>query len=119
MQLRKTLDLYAAVRPVRNLAGVPTRFRGVDLVIIRENTEGLYSGIEEPGHRRRGDHHEGGDRDRVHAHRPLGVPLRAQRGRKKVTVFHKANIMKITDGMFIRCARAVHDAEFPRSTTRR
>ena len=46
VQLRKRLTLYAAVRPVRNLAGVQTRFDGVDLIIIRENTEGLYSGIE-------------------------------------------------------------------------
>ncbi|MCX5735825.1 MAG: isocitrate/isopropylmalate family dehydrogenase [candidate division NC10 bacterium] len=46
VQLRKRLNLYAAVRPVRNLAGVPTRFTGVDLVVVRENTEGLYSGIE-------------------------------------------------------------------------
>lgn len=46
VRLRKELDLYAAVRPVRNLDGVPTRYTGVDLVIIRENTEGLYSGIE-------------------------------------------------------------------------
>ncbi|HME95943.1 MAG TPA: isocitrate/isopropylmalate family dehydrogenase, partial [Methylomirabilota bacterium] len=46
VRLRKELDLYAAVRPVRNLDGVPTRYQGVDLVIVRENTEGLYSGIE-------------------------------------------------------------------------
>ena len=46
VQLRKTLNLYAAVRPVRSLEGVPTRYSDVDLVIIRENTEGLYSGIE-------------------------------------------------------------------------
>ncbi len=46
VQLRKRLNLYAAVRPVRNLAGVPTRFDDVDLIIVRENTEGLYSGIE-------------------------------------------------------------------------
>ena len=46
VQLRKQLNLYAAVRPVRSLEGVPTRFENVDLVIIRENTEGLYSGVE-------------------------------------------------------------------------
>src|SRR5215475_1287787 len=46
VQLRQALDLYAAVRPVRNLAGVTTRFQDVDMVIVRENTEGLYSGIE-------------------------------------------------------------------------
>ena len=49
--LRKALDLYAAVRPVRNLTGVKTRYEDVDMVIVRENTEGLYSGIENSGAR--------------------------------------------------------------------
>ena len=110
VQLRKRLNLYAAVRPVRNLAGVPTRFDSVDLVIVRENTEGLYSGIENEVTRRRGDEHEGGHRDRLHAHRALGLPLTpSRRRRRKVTVFHKANIMKLTDGLFIRCASEVHE----------
>ncbi len=112
MRLRKELDLYAAVRPVRNLDGVPTRFSGVDLVIVRENTEGLYSGIEAtlaPGVV---------TTTKVATEKACtriarwGFRYARQRGRKKVTVFHKANIMKLTDGMFIRCARAVHDAEF-------
>jgi isocitrate dehydrogenase (NAD+) len=112
VRLRKELDLYAAVRPVRNLDGVPTRYQGVDLVIIRENTEGLYSGIEAtlaPGVV---------TTTKVATEKACtriarwGFRYARQRGRKKVTVFHKANIMKLTDGMFIRCARAVHDAEF-------
>jgi isocitrate dehydrogenase (NAD+) len=112
VRLRKELDLYAAVRPVRNLDGVPTRFSGVDLVIVRENTEGLYSGIEAtlaPGVV---------TTTKVATEKACtriarwGFRYARQRGRKKVTVFHKANIMKLTDGMFIRCARAVHDAEF-------
>ena len=70
------LNLYAAVRPVRSLPGVPTRFEDVDLVIIRENTEGLYSGVENEVTPGRGDEHEGGHRDRLPADRPLGVPLR-------------------------------------------
>ena len=112
VQLRQALDLYAAVRPVRNLDGVPTRFEGVDLVVFRENTEGLYSGVEneitqgvvtslkvctEKASRR--------------IARAAFEYARA-RGRKKVTCFHKANIMKLTDGQFIRCAKAVHEAEF-------
>ena len=112
VRLRKELDLYAAVRPVRNLDGVPTRYRDVDLVIIRENTEGLYSGIEAtlaPGVV---------TTTKVATEKACSRIARwafryaRQRGRKKVTVFHKANIMKLTDGMFIRCARAVHEAEF-------
>ena len=112
VRLRKELDLYAAVRPVRNLDGVPTRYQGVDLVIVRENTEGLYSGIEAtlaPGVV---------TTTKVATEKACTRIARwafryaRQRARKKVTVFHKANIMKLTDGMFIRCARAVHDAEF-------
>jgi isocitrate dehydrogenase (NAD+) len=112
VRLRKELDLYAAVRPVRSLDGVPTRFSGVDLVIVRENTEGLYSGIEAelaPGVV---------TTTKVATEKACTRIARwafhyvRQRGRRKVTVFHKANIMKLTDGMFIRCARAVHDREF-------
>jgi isocitrate dehydrogenase (NAD+) len=112
VRLRKELDLYAAVRPVRNLDGVPTRYQGVDLVIVRENTEGLYSGIEAtlaPGVV---------TTTKVATEKACTRIARwafryaRQRARKKVTVFHKANIMKLTDGMFIRCARAVHEAEF-------
>jgi isocitrate dehydrogenase (NAD+) len=105
--LRKALDLYANLRPVWNLPGVPARFDGVDLVIVRENTEDLYSGLEHeiiPGvveslkiitarastriARFAFDHARAG-------------------GRKKVTAIHKANIMKLGDGLFLECARAV------------
>src|ERR1700737_261890 len=112
VRLRKELDLYAAVRPVRNLDGVATRYRDVDLVIIRENTEGLYSGIEAtlaPGVV---------TTTKVATEKACTRIARwafryaQHRGRKKVTVFHKANIMKLTDGMFIRCARAVHEEEY-------
>ena len=108
VQLRKTLDLYAAVRPVRSLDGVPTRFADVDVVIFRENTEGLYSGIENevtPGVV---------TSLKVATERASRRIAKAafeyarQRGRKKVTAFHKANIMKLTDGLFIRCAQEVH-----------
>lgn len=111
VQLRKRLDLYAAVRPVRNLPGVPTRYEGVDLVVIRENTEGLYSGIEN-------EVTQGVVTSlKVATERASTRIARAafqyarDRGRKKVTVMHKANIMKMTDGMFIRCARAVRESE--------
>jgi len=111
--LRKKLNLYAAVRPVRNLAGVPTRFEGVDLIIVRENTEGLYSGVE----------------NQVTDDVVMSMKVATQtacarialwsfrfatrRRRKKITVFHKANIMKMTDGLFLREARRVHQRDYP------
>ncbi len=112
VQLRKAFDLYAAVRPVRNLPGVKTRFDGVDVVVIRENTESLYSGVENeitPGvvMSMKVATEKGCTRIARWAFR-----YARQRGRKKVTVFHKANIMKLTDGMFLDRSKAVHDAEF-------
>jgi isocitrate dehydrogenase (NAD+) len=111
--LRKKLDLYAAVRPVRTMANVKTRYDNVDLVIFRENTEGLYSGIEN-------EITDGVVTSlKVCTERACERIARAAfryakaRGRKKVTVFHKANIMKLTDGMFIRVAKRVHDEEHP------
>lgn len=113
VQLRKKLNLYAAVRPVQNLPGIKTRFDNVDIVVVRENTEGLYSGIENevtPG---------------VVTSMKVATEVACvriaryafnyavRRNRKKVTVFHKANIMKLTDGMFIKASRAVAEKEFP------
>jgi isocitrate dehydrogenase (NAD+) len=113
VQLRKRLNLYAAVRPVRSVEGVKTRFENVNLVIIRENTEGLYSGIENeviPG-----------------VVTSLKVATEAactriaryafryatKRHRRKITVFHKANIMKMSDGLFLAAARKIHEEEYP------
>jgi isocitrate dehydrogenase (NAD+) len=113
VQLRQALTLYAAVRPVRSLAGIKTKYDNVDMVIVRENTEGLYSGIENevvPG---------------VVTSLKVATELACtriaryafryatRRGRKKITVFHKANIMKMTDGLFLNCARKIHDDEYP------
>ncbi|MEQ9617647.1 MAG: isocitrate/isopropylmalate dehydrogenase family protein [Deltaproteobacteria bacterium] len=101
VQLRKTLDLYAAVRPVRNLPGVVTGFRNVDIVIIRENTEGLYSGVENtitPGVVMSMKVATEKACSRI-SH--WAFEYARNRNRKKVTVFHKANIMKLTDGLFI------------------
>jgi isocitrate dehydrogenase (NAD+) len=100
--LRQKLDLYVNLRPVKSIGGVPTRFEKVDLVIVRENTEDLYTGIEStisPGV--------------VNATKVVTekASLRIARwafeyartnGRKKITLVHKANIMKITDGLFLR-----------------
>ena len=113
VQLRKALDLYAAVRPVRNLPGVKTRYENVDLVIIRENTEGLYSGIENevvPGvvTTMKVATEKGCQRIAHWAFRYASL-----RRRRKITVFHKANIMKMTDGLFLRAAEDVHKHQYP------
>lgn len=113
VQLRKQLDLYAAVRPVRNLPGVSSRYESVDIVIIRENTEGLYSGIENtvtPGVVMSMKVATEKACTRI-AH--AAFRYATQRERSRVTVFHKANIMKMTDGLFIRCAQEVHDQTYP------
>ena len=111
--LRQALNLYAAVRPVRSLEGVETRYRDVDIVIVRENTEGLYSGIEN-------EITEGVVTSLKVATEKASTRIAEwafryskDRGLKKVTVFHKANIMKLSDGLFIHCARTVHETQFP------
>jgi isocitrate dehydrogenase (NAD+) len=105
--LRKALDLYACLRPVKNLEGVPSRFSGVDLVIVRENTEGLYSGLEHmvvPGvaESLKIVSEKASTRIAEFAYRYA----RANK-RRKVSVVHKANIMKLSDGLFLDCARKV------------
>jgi isocitrate dehydrogenase (NAD+) len=113
VQLRQKLNLYAAVRPVRSLPGIKTRFDGVDLVIVRENTEGLYSGIENevvPGvvTSLKVASEVACTRISRYAFR-----YATRRGRKRITVFHKANIMKMSDGMFLAAARKIHEEEYP------
>ncbi len=113
VQLRKTFNLYAAVRPVRNLPGVETRYENVDLIIIRENTEGLYSGVENeitPGvvMSMKVATEQGCLRIARWAFR-----FATQRRRERITVFHKANIMKMTDGLFLRAADLIHQRDYP------
>ena len=108
VQLRKAFDLYAAVRPVRNLPGVETRFSDVDLIVIREITESLYSGVEAeitPGVVTSTKVATVKGCTRI---AKWAFEYARAKGRKKVTAFHKANIMKLTDGMFLRCAEEVH-----------
>ena len=107
VRLRKVLDLYANLRPVRNLPGVPSRFGDVDLVIVRENTEGLYSGLEHevvPGvvESLKVMTDKASTRIAVFA-----FEYAKKFNRKKVTVVHKANIMKKSDGLFLKCCRQV------------
>ncbi len=113
VQLRQRLNLFAAVRPVRSLAGVQTRYDDVDMVIIRENTEGLYSGIE---NRITSDVVVSMKVATESACRRIShwaFRFATQHRRRKITVFHKANIMKMTDGLFLCCSRQVHKTEYP------
>jgi len=113
VQLRQKLKLYAAVRPVRSLPGVKTRFEKIDMVIVRENTEGLYSGIENevvPGVVTSLKVASQAACSRISK---FAFRYATRRKRKKITVFHKANIMKLSDGLFLDCARKVHEEDYP------
>src|SRR6059058_2126306 len=105
--LRKALDLFANLRPVWNLPGVASRFSGVDLVIVRENTESLYAGLEHeviPGVVESLKIITEKASTRI-AHFAFDYALREKR--KKITCVHKANIMKLSDGLFMRCFHKV------------
>jgi isocitrate dehydrogenase (NAD+) len=113
--LRKKFELYANYRPIKNLPSLPTRYPSVDLVIVRENTEGEYSGIEhevvpgvveclkiitEKGSTRIGR---------------FAFEFARREKRKRVHAIHKANVMKMSDGLFLRCCRNVAK-EYPEIT---
>ncbi|MBP7933614.1 MAG: isocitrate/isopropylmalate dehydrogenase family protein [Phycisphaerae bacterium] len=107
VELRKRLNLFAAVRPVRSLPGIKTRFDHVDLIIVRENTEGLYSGIENEVVEGVVQSLKIATTKGCSRIAQFAFDYAASRNRKKITVFHKANIMKLSDGLFLRCARKV------------
>jgi len=105
--LRKTLDLYANLRPVRALPNVPCRYPELDLVVVRENTEDLYSGIEHvvvPGVVESIKIITEKASTRIARY---AFEFARAEGRKKVTAIHKANIMKLSDGLFLDCFRNV------------
>ncbi len=107
VQLRKRLDLYANLRPVYSLPAIPSRFADVDLVVVRENTEGLYSGLEHevvPGVMESLKIITARASTRI-AEFAFGYARR--HGRRRVTAVHKANIMKLSDGLFLDCFRRV------------
>src|SRR6516165_5119850 len=115
VRLRKVLDLYANLRPVRNLPGVPSRFGNVDLIIVRENTEGLYSGLEHevvPGVVESLKIMTEKASTRI---AKFAFEYARKNQRKKIHAIHKANIMKLSDGLFLRCARNVAK-EYPEIT---
>ena len=113
VQLRKRLNLFAAVRPVRNLEGVATRFNDVDMVIVRENTEGLYSGIENEIGEGVVTSLKVASEKACRRIARWAFDYAVRRGQSKVTTLHKANIMKLSDGMMLRCAREVHESDYP------
>ncbi len=107
VEIRKRLDLYVNLRPLRSFTGLDSLYQDIDLTIVRENTEGLYIGLETQV-----------DEDRAEATKVItrraseriveyAFDYAERMGRRKVTAIHKANILKLTDGLFLRCARAV------------
>jgi len=105
--LRKKFELYANFRPIRNLPHIPTRYPDVDLIIIRENTEGLYSGLEHevvPGVVESLKVITEKASTRI---AKFAFEYARKNQRKKIHAIHKANIMKLSDGLFLRCSRAV------------
>jgi isocitrate dehydrogenase (NAD+) len=107
VRLRKALDLYANLRPIKSLKGVPSRYEDVDLIVVRENTEDLYSGLEHevvPGVVESLKIITDKASRRI---AKFAFEYARLEGRKKVTAVHKANIMKLSDGLFLRCFREV------------
>jgi isocitrate dehydrogenase (NAD+) len=105
--LRKELDLYACVRPARSLPGVGSRYTGVDLIVVRENTEDLYAGVEHRVGKHAAESIKIITREASTRIVRFAFELARREGRRKVTAVHKANIMKLTDGLFLECAREV------------
>ncbi|MDD4849895.1 MAG: isocitrate/isopropylmalate dehydrogenase family protein [Gemmiger sp.] len=101
VQLRQRFATYANLRPVRTLAGVPCRFSGVDIVIVRENTEDLYKGIEYMLNENTANGIKLITREASEKICRFAFDYARKNGRKKVTAVHKANIMKLTDGLFL------------------
>ncbi len=107
VSLRKKLNLYANLRPIKSLPGVKSMYKNIDIVVVRENTEGLYSGIEHevvPGVV---------ESLKIITEKAstkiakFAFQYAKKKNRKKITAIHKANIMKLSDGLFLQCARKV------------
>ena len=105
--LRKGLGLYANLRPVRSIPGLDGRFGEVDLVVVRENTEGLYSGVEVRIDDSAAEAVKHVTRDASLAIAEFAFEYARRVGKGSVTTVHKANILKLTDGLFLECAKEV------------
>ncbi|HET8772879.1 MAG TPA: isocitrate dehydrogenase (NAD(+)) [Thermoanaerobaculia bacterium] len=107
VRLRKTLDLYANLRPVKSMPNIITRYEDIDLVVVRENTESLYAGLEHevvPGVVESLKIITEKASTRIAR---FAFDYAIKHGRKRVTAVHKANIMKLSDGLFLQCFRNV------------
>ncbi|MGZ8828783.1 MAG: isocitrate/isopropylmalate dehydrogenase family protein, partial [Thermoanaerobaculia bacterium] len=105
VRLRKTLDLYANLRPVRSVPAIKSRYENIDLIVVRENTESLYAGLEHevvPGVVESIKIITEKASTRIAR---FAFDYAVAHGRKRVTAVHKANIMKLSDGLFLKCHR--------------
>jgi isocitrate dehydrogenase (NAD+) len=112
VQLRQKLDLYANLRPTRSLESIPSRFENVDIIVVRENTEDLYAGLEHtvvPGVVESLKIITDVASTRI---AQFAFEYARRHGRKRITAVHKANIMKLSDGLFLSCFRKVA-ADYP------
>lgn len=107
VELRKQLDLFANVRPVKTYQGIPSRYQDIDIVIVRENTEDLYAGIEHMIGKDIAESIKVFTRSGCERIIRFAFDYARKEGRQKVTAVHKANIMKCTDGMFLHIARDI------------
>ena len=105
--LRKSLDLYACLRPAKNIPGIKTRFDNVDLIVVRENTEDLYAGIERQIDENKAESIKIITREASERIADYAFDYAVKNSRKKVTAVSKANICKLSDGLFLEAARAV------------
>lgn len=110
--LRKGLDLYAGVRPAANQPGLKSRYDGVDLVVIRENTEDVYAGLEHEVHPGVVESIKVVTREATERIFRFAYRYARQNGRQRVAIIHKANIMKQSDGLFLKVGREV-GADYP------
>ena len=117
VQLRKELDLYANLRPCKNLPNVKTRFENVDLVVVRENTEDLYAGIERQVDADTAESIKIITRKASERIAKFAFDYAVKNDRKEVTCVTKANIMKLSDGLFLECFRNVAQ-NYPQIKTR-
>lgn len=107
VQLRKSLDLYANLRPCRNITGIKTRFENVDIVIVRENTEDLYAGIERQIDKDSAESIKIITRKASLRIAEFAFQYAVKNNRKTVHAVSKANICKLTDGLFLNCTREI------------
>ncbi|AEF94574.1 Isocitrate dehydrogenase (NAD(+)) [Desulfotomaculum nigrificans CO-1-SRB] len=105
--LRQELDLYANLRPARTLPGINSRYQGIDLIVVRENTEDLYAGVEHRVGRDAAESIKIITREASERIARFAFDLAQKQGRRKVTAVHKANIMKLSDGLFLDSVRSV------------